>query len=316
MKIGVLGNPQSRRNRQLLPAVEALLRSHPEVSYARLERFDELASVLRAFAAEGVGLLVISGGDGTISAALTQIFAHRVFDECPRIAILPGGTSNTIAGDVGLRGRPLDALERCVRTFASTPESCELVERMVIRVDYARAKPAVYGMFFGTAAVCDAISLRRRLFPQKWLPDPLAAAMTLAVVLGTAALGRRGVLSGQSIAVELDELAAAPRQYTIAIATTLERILLGGDPFWGTGAGAIKFTSIGSPPRGIVRHARRLLYGNDRERLPPETFASARADRITLQMDCPFNLDGEFYAPDAAGEVCLSRTPPVRFVRC
>jgi diacylglycerol kinase family enzyme len=316
MKIGVLGNPQSRRNRKLLPAIEALLGRHEDVLYIRLQHFGELEAALRRFAAAGVGLLIISGGDGTISATLTQIFAHDVFAEPPRLAILPGGTSNTIAGDVGLRGSPLDALERCLRTVTQEPETCEQVERSAIRLDYDREKPAVCGMFFGTAAVCDAIVLRRRLFPQKWLPDPIAAAMTLAVVLGTAALGRPGVLSGQSIAVNLDGVAAGPRQYTIVIATTLERILLGGDPFWGTGPGVIKFTSIGSPPRGLVRHAYRLLYGRDRERLPPATYASAAADRVTLHMDCPFNLDGEFYEPGPGGEVILSRTPPARFIRC
>lgn len=316
MKIGVLGNPQSRRNRKLLPAIEALLGRHRDVIYSRLDRFDELEAALRRFAAARVDLLIVSGGDGTISAVLTQIFEHGVFDEPPHLAILPGGTSNTIAGDVGLRGRPLDAFKRCLHAFAHAPESCEVVERSLIRVDYDREKPAVCGMFFGTAAVCDAIVLRRRLFPQKWLPDPIAAAMTLAVVLGTAALGRPGVLSGQSIAAWLDDAPATPRQYTIVIATTLERILLGGDPFWGSGPGAIKFTSVGSPPRGLVRHAYRLLYGRDRERLPPATYASAVADRITLNMDCPFNLDGEFHEPGPGGAVILSRTPPVRFIRC
>lgn len=316
MKIGVLGNPQSRRNRKLLPAIETLSARHDNVIYTRLDRFDELEAALRGFAEAGVELVVISGGDGTISATLTQLFEHAVFAERPRLAILPGGTSNTIAGDVGLRGRPLDALARCLRVFSNAPESCEVIERSLLRVDYDREKPAVCGMFFGTAAVCDAIVLRRRLFPQKWLPDPIAAAMTLAVVLGTAALGRPGVLSGQAIGINLDDVSIAERQYTIVIATTLERILLGGDPFWGTGPGAIKFTRIGSPPRGVVRHAYRLLYGRDRERLPPATYASATADRITLTMDCPFNLDGEFYVPGPGGEVFLSRTPTAHFIRC
>lgn len=316
MKIGVLGNPHSRRNRKLLPAVEALLAPRNDVIYARLDRFDELAGAMRRFADANVELLVISGGDGTIAATLTEIFEHKVFTEPPRFAILPGGTSNTIAGDVGLRGRPLDALERCLHAFTQAPEACEVVERCLLRVDYDRAKPAVCGMFFGTAAVCDAIVLRRRLFPQKWLPDPVAAAMTLAVVLGTAAIGRPGVLSGQPIGIDITGDPAPPRQYTIVIATTLEKILLGGHPFWGDARGAIKLMSIGSPPRAIVRHAYRLLYGRDRERLPSATYASAASDRIALNMDCPFNLDGEFYAPGSDGEVILTSTPPARFVLC
>lgn len=316
MKIGVLGNPLSRRNRKLLPAIEALLARHTDVIYARLDRFDELGETLRRFAEAGVELLIINGGDGTIAATLTEIFEHGIFAVPPLFAILPGGTSNTIAGDVGLQGHPVDALERCLRAAAQAPEVCEVIERSLIRVDYDRSKPAVCGMFFGTAAVCDAIVLRRRLFPQKWLPDPIAAAMTLAVVLGNAAVGRPGVLSGQTIGIDAAGNSTPARQYTIVIATTLEKILLGGHPFWGEQRGAIKLTSIGSPPRGIVRHAYRLLYGRDRDRLPPATYASTAADRITLNMDCPFNLDGEFYAPGSGAELILTRTPPARFVRC
>ena len=42
MKIGVLANPLSRRNRKLLPAIEALLGRYSDVVYVRLDRFDEL----------------------------------------------------------------------------------------------------------------------------------------------------------------------------------------------------------------------------------------------------------------------------------
>ena len=79
MKIGVLANPLSRRNRKLLPAIETLLGRYSDVVYVRLDRFDELGRALQRFAEARIEVLIISGGDGTIAASLTQIFEHEVF---------------------------------------------------------------------------------------------------------------------------------------------------------------------------------------------------------------------------------------------
>jgi len=311
MRIGVVSNPLSRRNRKLLPAVEALLEPLGHVVYERLDDFGDLLPALQRLADRAIEVLVISGGDGTVSAALTGIVEGGIFAEAPAIAILPGGTSNTIAADVGLHGEPLAALSRLVQLTVVPP----IESRSLIRVEYDRTKPAVCGMFFGTAAVCDAIALRRRLFPQRWLPDPIAAALTLGYVLGGAALGREGVLSGQRIRLNLGGNEVPARQYVLVIATTLSKIVLGGSPFWGPVDGPLKCTTIASPARQLIRNVYRLLYGSDRERLPASVYHSAAVERIELSMDCAFNLDGEFFHPGSDDPVVLTTTPPVRFVQ-
>jgi len=316
MKIGVISNPRSRRNRSLQSKVDATLARSPDIVHEHLYDFGSLNDALGRLAQAGVELLVINGGDGTVGAVVTEIFVNKAFRRTPLLAVLPGGTSNTIAGDVGLRGNPIGSLERLLATEANGFGADKIVSRALIRIDYAGDRPPVCGFFFGTAAICDATLLRRRLFPQRWLPDALAAAMTLVGVLAGAALGRPGVLSGQDIGVELNREARAVQAYTVLIVTTLNRILLGSFPFWGSGEGALKLTSIGAPAAGIVRHAYRLLYGRDRSKLPKSTYFSANAARVELHMDCPFNLDGEFYQPVNSEAVILSCPYTAEFLRC
>src|SRR3546814_6394575 len=63
-----------------------------------------LNETLERFAAEGVDLLVVDGGDGTVRDVISA--APAAFgDRMPRMAILPSGKTNALALDLGV---PLD----------------------------------------------------------------------------------------------------------------------------------------------------------------------------------------------------------------
>lgn len=316
MKIGVLSNPLSRRNLKRSREVAEFLVQCEGVVHVELFDFASLGSVLSKFSASGVELLVVNAGDGTVSAVLTEIYEHRVFANPPIVAVLPGGTSNTIAGDVGLRGDRVKSLRRLLAVVEREEVEAHVAVRRLIRIQYDPDRPARWGMFFGTASICDAITLHRRMFPQRWIPDPLAGALTLARVLGGLVVGRSGVLISHRIGVDLDGNIEPATSYVVIIVTTLARIFLGSSPFWGVAEGGLKFTSIRSPVRGLIRHAYRFLYGRDKDQLPAATYHSASAERISLQMDGPFSLDGEFFKPAAGCAVVLTATAAARFVQC
>jgi diacylglycerol kinase (ATP) len=315
--IGVLSNPLSRSNLKHLHAIEEYLRGQENVHHARLDDFTDLHGILEDFAARKIEILVVNGGDGTISAVLTEIHEHQIFEPIPAIAVLPGGTSNTIAGDVGLTGDRVAALQRVVEIVAAQRTEAHIQIRPLLSVHYDPAQPAVVGMFFGTAAVCDAISLRRRIFPQKWIPDALAGALTLIAVLANVIVGRiEKVLPGRPIEIVSDGKTGGGDTFSLLMVTTLQRIFLASNPFWGTGNGQLRMTTIASPAPGLVRHAYRLLYGRDRENLPSDSYQSINADRIELKLRCPFNLDGEFFQPAADSPVILTGSVNARFLQC
>ena len=64
-------------------------------------------------------MLVINGGDGTVQAALTELYNGGHFgDSPPPVAVLPSGKTNLIALDLGARGDPIATLERLIEIAA------------------------------------------------------------------------------------------------------------------------------------------------------------------------------------------------------
>ena len=99
MRIGLLSNPGSTRNRVGMAAIEALAERTPEILHCRFEPALGFGPPLQSFAAAGCDLVVVSGGDGTVQGVLTELLAHHPFAELPALAILPRGMANMTATD-------------------------------------------------------------------------------------------------------------------------------------------------------------------------------------------------------------------------
>ena len=316
VKVGLLSNPRSERNRRGLGDLHTAGASRPEVLHERLEEGRGIEEVLRSFARREVGVLVVNGGDGTVQRALTALLEERPFESVPPVAILPRGMANMTAGDVGLRGRTAGALRRLLERAGTGDLERHLVERRVLRVENARDVPPQRGMCFGAAGICDVIGwVCDRIHPLG-LKGEWAHGAALAVLLLHRLLGRLpdGVLQGDELSVALDGGPAVRSRHFLVLATTLERLVLGSQPFWNQGDEPIRYTSIAHPPVGLVRRARQVLYGPDRSRLPGGYF-SRGVSRIELVLESRFMIDGEMFEPAADRTLVLTAADRIRLVR-
>ena len=122
MHVGILHNPLSGRNRRKPNLFQEILSRYPEVQCAEVHTPANILEALKTFAQGQVNCLVLNAGDGTIQATMGALFHHRPFAVLPRLAVLPGGTSNLIAGDVGLGKWEPNILDRFLaETQSSTP---------------------------------------------------------------------------------------------------------------------------------------------------------------------------------------------------
>lgn len=319
MKIGLISNLRSKRNRRAIPEVSAAGDGRVELIHRRLEGVDGLGEVLADFARAEVGVIAINGGDGTVSAVLTELLGRRPFSEQPALALLSGGTTNMCAADVGLKGGNGKAMRRLIERAARPDLDAVCVERDVFRVAYRPDRSPVYGMFFGTAAICRAITLCRELIHPMKLESSAASAATLAYVLLRRAVRRDEddlVLRGDTMTVAFDGQPGQRNDQLLALVTTLDRLVLGSRPFWGNGGGALRYTGIAYPPQRLLRFAYRILYGGGDRQLPSGHYDSRNIDRISFAMTCPFTVDGELFQPVEDTPVELDRGGRVRFVRC
>src|SRR5580692_4968680 len=135
--IGVVLNPRSRRNLRDPRAASRLARTLGDHGVVRTARsIDELYRIAEDFRREHIDVLAISGGDGTNHVTLTGFIDVYGGATMPQVALLRGGTMNTVANSVGmLKGRPEGILGRLLRDYAQRASGpLENVERHVMRI--------------------------------------------------------------------------------------------------------------------------------------------------------------------------------------
>jgi diacylglycerol kinase (ATP) len=92
------------------------------------------------------------------------------------------------------------------------------------------------------------------------------------------------------------------------IISSLERLFLGIRPYWGTGSGSFYYTALGPRPRHLLWTFLLMLLG--RKSRFAETrhgYFSQKVDKVRLNLNSGFTLDGEIYATDPQdGDVLAS----------
>jgi diacylglycerol kinase (ATP) len=316
-KIGLISNPQSQRNRRGLDEIKTVVARAPDLIHVATDGCEVLDDVLKEFARKGVGVLLISGGDGTVQAVLTRLFEAPLFERPPYLAILPRGMANTTAGDVGLRGRAAAALARLIAASRDGTIAEHAVERRILRVQNIQGAAPQRGMMFGAGAIPDAIELCCREVYARGLKGKFGMSVTLAGVLLGDFLGRRGngVLRGHDIGVALNGASENRTDRLLVLATTLHRLILGSRPFWNHEERPIRYTSIAYPPEHLLRSAPKVLYGWGRQALRPDVYDSQGASRIAVRVEAPFTVDGEMFHPLPEQPVLITASDSARFVR-
>ena len=93
-------------------------------------------------------------------------------------------------------------------------------------------------------------------------------------------------------------------------------LFLGLRPFWGSGEGDVRFTSIASGAYGLARALPGILAGRPGRQVEERNgYLSRNAGRVDLRMDCGFTVDGELEATASGRIVSLTCDRRVPFVR-
>jgi len=318
-RIGLISNLHSHQNRRGFARIRDAAARHPEIAHVEIGRIEAVGEALRAFVREGIGVVAVNGGDGTVQATLTALIDDLPSQARPRLAILPGGMTNLIANDVGLKGRRECALSRLVAAVGGGEEGTEIV-RPLISLRLAPGEVPVHGLFFGAAAFHRVILFARQKVHPIGLDRVTALAATLALVGARALFGRTeadGLFQGAPLALAIDGREDPPvKTYFLVLATTLSRLALGLSPFWGEGPGRCRYLAIESPPRRFRSALLPILRGRPRRWMTADGYASGRTDEITLRMTSPIVFDGQIFTPRADQPVTLRVEHQAVFLRC
>lgn len=319
-RVALLSNPRSTGNRSLLPRVRSFCAENKDIFHYEVEHVDQIGQALRTIARVKPKVLVINGGDGTVQAALTELYHSGHFgDTPPPVAVLPNGKTNLIALDLGAQGDPIQALER-VLELARTDMEPHIVARELIQLsDGTVGGRPVLGMFLGGAGLADImLYCRHKIYPLG-LPNGVshvlaAIAGVMSIILGIHA----AFLPPRPGQIRISVLRRGQLQgsFALLMVTTLEKLLLGGQmPGSAKQGGALKMMVIERTPRALLR----ALVDTIRGRLANSRESGVhleRGDEIRIEGDrSSVILDGELFETNSGRPIVLRPTLPVPFLK-
>ncbi len=318
MHVGILHNPLSGRNRRKPDIFQKILSRYPEVQCAEVHTPANILEALKTFA-KGSGELFgrqWRRWDHS-SHHRSLVFIIVPFSALPRLAVLPAGTSNLIAGDVGLGKFESNTLDRFLAIAQSSTPNLSIETRPILRIRFPEEREPLYGMFFGAGVIYHGVQLGLQTKQSIGRLGEWGAGLIVLKFLLALATGSRKGLDPITVRVATGESAPLQHEYLVLMVTTLNRLFLGMRPFWSKMVGPLRYTSMRFPYRYLWRVLPALLRGNSHPLATANHgYNSENLSEIRLAFNSGFVLDGEVYTVSDHEEPLILDSPgELSFIR-
>ena len=301
MKRLFIVNALSARVARKGSALEALAAETNDAACFFLDPFEALPAAVTRAAKDGVTHVVIEGGDGTVQGVISE-FLHQEdsFETFPAFSIVPGGMTNQVAKNIGLKS----ATSRTLKLALSRPLTA--VDMPMLKVIDSDG-PVYAGFLFSTGAIPQITRYTTSELHTKGIGGSSA-------VLGGILKGLRGDDSAlmKITPISMGDLYDGP--HLGSVVTTLPSLIMGLDPFWGDGVGPLRFTWVDDTYKGLARNVMQLWAGLKSKDRSRDGLFSKRVETLTYQYDGDIVLDGEFLSIPS-GKFTVTATRPVTFLR-
>jgi diacylglycerol kinase family enzyme len=270
---------------------------------------EELYRAAEDFRRQGVRVVAVAGGDGSCSAALTAVRAIYGEEELPSLALLRGGTMNTLATSLGMEhGGPERRLADLTRHIA-LGRDLACVQRVSIDVN------GRLGFLAGAGAIYGYLSEYYSRGGER--PTPTTAFETIAVCCASTMVGGQTI---QRINNPIEARIIADgrvwpiRRYLAIAMGTIEQIGLGFRPFHRADERLDAFHLLGihCTPFQFVRSLPRIQLGRP---MSSRWVQESLARRVTIESRTgvvPYMIDGDLYL--SHGPLTARVGPKVRLV--
>ncbi len=317
LRVGIISNPKSGQNARkgLLAAIDELLVGYPHVLHRRVQTLHEMYCAAEELTDAGVEIVVANGGDGTVQAILTALL-RPARESLPVLAVLPGGTSNSSARNIGYSMRPLPSLRTLLHAANHGILAGRIQASPVLCADTGRERQ--YAMMFGTGAVYHGIGFAHQEIGSRGVHGQALGGLAILTFTVKLLLGRSDDLFPPMQAdIRIDGEVLPKETYLAALASTMDRQIVGIRPYWGTGPGPVRITILRTLPRHVARTVVALFQDRKPDSLNPSNgWRSVNANEVVLSVDCGFTLDGElFHLEEATQTVTLSARQKAYFLR-
>jgi hypothetical protein len=319
-RLAILSNAGSGRNRsrsELLRVLDATSGVDHRVTATQ----SDVPEVLTELLGREPDVLAVNGGDGTVQAVLSAWAdlrdAGAVPPELPPLAVLPAGSTNMTAHDLGCGGR----MRRRVGDLLALRDRERGAWRMEQRsplsvVDEAGTRRL--GFCFGMGTIVRGIEYWHERLQHgggagEWGAGAALVRAAWGIVRRQPPFHEPAHVRLLAQAGDAAGRAEADGAVSFLLATTMRRLFLGISPFWGEGAGPLSVTWIDDGARSFLVRFPALLAGREARLPAADGYHGVRTDRVELAFDDPWAIDGEVFA--ATSSLALSAGPALACVR-
>lgn len=277
-----------------------------------LSPFDPLPDFVSEAAKNGVQIVCIEGGDGTMHGVLSEFINQATkFEKSPQFILLPGGNTNLAAKHVGVK-KPNP---RKINAILNTPQVSTKSKLPLLKIETEHGTHN--GFFFSTGALPKGTDYCFDKIYTEGIKGAAAVRTTLLRVLFGKGGEREMILKPTPYHLQFDEQEITG-EHIVSIATTLPGLMIGLNPFWGTGNGPLRLTHVGANAKRLIPNMARMLKPKQSEmaakKLAEKGFESWSIDTAILNYHGPMVLDGEFL-PETDKPISLSVTPNISFLK-
>lgn len=300
IRAGLIWNQYSHRNRGAggpAPLPEDVIDIVPEQP-------SHLMAGLKRFAAEGLELVVIDGGDGTVREVVTRL-PEAYGGKLPKLAVLPNGKTNALALDIETPlGTTLEDILASVEAGKTTKR------RQCLEVLRAgETTPERRGFLFGVGAFVRATKLAQKNHGKGFF-DNAAVGVTIAGALFRTLLGGAGDRWRRGEPARLSYTGPESTRRFLVMASTFKRFPMGFKPY-GEPREGLKVLTVDAPPRALVRALPRIIKGDETSWLADHGYRRDDLTSFDISWDGDFVLDGE---PYKGGDLTIRQGPSLEFV--
>jgi hypothetical protein len=317
--VALLSNPHSTGNRSLLPEVRSFCARNQDIFHYEVEEIGQIARALEMIARVKPKVLVVNGGDGTVQAALTELYHGGHFEGTPPpVAVLPNGKTNLIALDLGASGDPLKALEEILELSRGDLSQHVVARELIALTDGSENARPVIGMFLGGAGLADTILYCRHKIYPLGLPNGISHFLTVIAVFASAIFGLKADFlppKTGNVRISLLRDGELSGRFSVLVVTTLEKLLMGGRGIEGESSGRLKLLAVDQRPLAMFRVVWATLIGLLGKKRYGGVHIS-EGDIIQIDGDnSSVVLDGEVFETRLNRPIILRSTPPVPFLK-
>lgn len=148
----MIENPRSGFNSRHSGALRHLCEKE-QIMYRSARTPEEMERCVGVLLAQEPDILVVSGGDGTVSAILGILQRDTSLATKPVLALLRGGSTNMIHRELGLPGSPKQALQNLLRSVQTGVPGDRIHWRSPLGVRVNGASRDHVGFFFAVGAM-------------------------------------------------------------------------------------------------------------------------------------------------------------------